>query len=411
MNRLDRLFLILCCGALIAACRPTADPVLTQPPPTAGATVAAQPVAVAVPARAGAVTGTTQNSDEFIWRLFAKFAAPASAAGPSPVVFETWASDHDTFSLTPAWPDPDAPKQFQTSVLLAARSPDLPNVIDVPCAPPGNAAVGGFPTTGTPAPCIAEEVKRNRAMFDYIVDNSLNTQAGLKAAFAKGAPIDMPVPSIAVKGDWVPLPILLQWLPDLGSAERIRELYYTNTSAGTEYALVSLHVASRQNENWVWGTFEHQMNPGRCDDIGCYDSFGAVQPAVLPARNAVNTQYGACAKSPALQTLMQQAKLSAVWQNFCLKGTQVDYLAPDGTPYALGNSVIERIVGNGTVAASSCIGCHAYASFGADGKPRPSATAMLPYNPMGPPIPGVLEGSQKFSFMWGVVLAPADPSN
>ena len=56
MNRLDRLFLILCCGALIAACRPTADPVPTppSPTPTAGATVAAQPVAVAVPARAQA---------------------------------------------------------------------------------------------------------------------------------------------------------------------------------------------------------------------------------------------------------------------------------------------------------------------------------------------------------------------
>lgn len=411
MNRLVQFLLLLCCGGLIAACEPAAGPEATKQPPAAIATVAAQGVAVAVPARAGAVTGTTQNSDEFIWRLFVEFAAPASAAGASPVVFETWASDHDTFSVTPAWPDPEAPKQFQTSLLLAARSPHVPAAIDVPCATPGNAAVGGFPASGAPAPCIAEEVKRNRAMFDYIVNNSLNTQAGLKAAFAKAAPIDMPTPSIAVKGDWVPLPTLLQWLPELGSLERIREIYYTNTSAGTEYALVSLHVASRQNTNWVWGTFEHQMNPGRCDDLGCYDSFGAVEPAVLPARNAVNTQYGSCEKSLALQSLMQEGDLSAVWENFCLKGTQVDYLAPDGTPYALGNSVIERIVGNGTVAASSCIGCHAYASFAADGKPAPGATAMLPYNPMGPPIPDVLEGSQTFSFMWGVVLAPPGPSN
>jgi hypothetical protein len=28
----------------------------------------------------------------------------------------------------------------------------------------------------------------------------------------------------------------------------------------------------------------------------------------------------------------------------------VDYTATDGTPYALGSSVIERITGNGTVA-------------------------------------------------------------
>jgi hypothetical protein len=70
-----------------------------------------------------------------------------------------------------------------------------------------------------------------------------------------------------------------------------------------------------------------------------------------------------------------------------------DYNAADGTPYVLGNSVIERIVGNGTVAASSCIACHVYASFGADGKPKAQATAMLPYNPTGQPIPAVLEDS------------------
>ncbi|MDC0714365.1 hypothetical protein POL68_38275 [Stigmatella sp. ncwal1] len=349
--------------------------------------------------------GTTQNSDEFIWQLFAAFTAPMSAVNPSPVVFETWASDADTFSKTPAWPDPAAPKKFQTSRLLAVRA-HLRSPIDVGCATPGNAAVGGFPTAGTPSPCIAEEVKRNRAMFDYIVSNALNTQEGLKTAFQKSITIDMPTPSIAVKGDWVPLPTLLQWLPALGSVDRIRKLYYTNTSGSTEYALVSLHVASRQNPNWVWGTFEHQMTPGRCDDLGCFDTFGATAPAVPPARNGVNTQYGACEKTPALKAIMAQSKLSAVWQNYCLKSTQVDYLAADGTPYALGNSVIERIVGNGTVAASSCIGCHAYASFSATGAPTDAAKAMLPYNPMGPPIPAVLEGSQTFSFMWGVLLAP-----
>jgi hypothetical protein len=83
-----------------------------------------------------------------------------------------------------------------------------------------------------------------------------------------------------------------------------------------------------------------------------------------------------------------------------------DYNAADGTPYVLGNSVIERIVGNGTVAASSCIACHVYASFGADGKPKAQATAMLPYNPTGQPIPAVLEDSLQFDFMWGVLLAP-----
>jgi hypothetical protein len=84
----------------------------------------------------------------------------------------------------------------------------------------------------------------------------------------------------------------------------------------------------------------------------------------------------------------------------------VDYTAADGTPYALGNSVIEGIVGDGTIAASSCIACHVYASFGSRGSPTSSATAMLPFNPTGKPIPAVLAGALQFDFMWGVLLAP-----
>lgn len=372
---------------------------------TGSAALAADAVVVAVPARAGAVDGTNQNSDEFIWRLFIQFVAPVSRTQASPVVFETWASDKDTFSLTPHWPGPTEPKKLQASVLRAATSRHG-GPVDVPCVPPGNAAIGGFPTSGTPTPCIAEEVRRNYPMYHYIVTNKLNTQSGLAAAFAKSFKVTMPTSAIAVKGDWVPVQTLLQWLPQIGGLDNLEELYYTGTSDGVEYALVSLHVSSRQNTNWVWGTFEHQLTPGRCDDIGCFDTFGAADPEIRPNLTAINTEYGPCPKTPALQALMTAANLSPVWENYCLKSTQVDYSAADGTPYVLGNAVIERIVGNGTVAASSCISCHAYASFGADGKPTAAAEAMLPYNPTGKPIPGVLDGSLQFDFMWGVLLAP-----
>lgn len=372
-----------------------------------GTAASAQTVVVAVPARAGAVDGTTQNSDEFIWRLFATFAAPVSPDSASPVVFETWASDKDTFSKTPQWPDPTAPKTFQASVLGATKLGHGNAVVDVPCVSATlNAAVGGFPTSGTPTPCIAEEVKRNRPQFDYIVENGLNTQAGLAAAFAKSFKVTMPTTAVSVKGDWVPVQTLLQWIPSLDSIENIRTRYYTNVSDGVEYAVVSLHVSSRQNANWVWGTFEHQYNPGRCDSIGCFDTFGAVLPVAPPNQATINTQYGACAKSEALAAVLREANLSPVWSNYCMKSTQVDYVAADGTPYVLGNSVIERIVGNGTVAASSCIGCHVYASFGSTGAPTTAATNMLPYNPTGAPIPAVLDNSLQFDFSWGVLLAP-----
>jgi hypothetical protein len=362
-------------------------------------------VVVAVPARAGAVNGKTENSDAFIWRLFTEFAAPVSGSHPSPVVFETWASDEDTFSKTPHWPGPGEPKKLHASVLGSTRTPHL-IPIDVACNPPAGAAVGGFPTSGPPTPCIAEEVKRNRPQFEYIVNNHLNTKAGLAAAYAKSFKVVMPTAALSIKGDWIPVQTMLQWIPKLGNVGNVRKLYYTVTSNAVEYALVSLHVSSRQNPNWVWGTFEHQMNPGRCDSIGCFDTFGAQIPAVHPNRTAVNTQYGACPKTQQLKALMARANLSPVWENYCLKSTEVDYTAPDGTPYALGNSVIEGITGNGTIAASSCIGCHVYASFGAKGSPTTAALNILPFNPTGNPIPGVLSGSAQFDFMWGVLLAP-----
>jgi hypothetical protein len=104
--------------------------------------------------------------------------------------------------------------------------------------------------------------------------------------------------------------------------------------------------------------------------------------------------------------MMNAAKLSPVWENYCLKSTQVDFVGADGTPSALGNSVTEGIVGNGSVAASSCITCHYYASFGSDGVPTKSAISMIPFNPTGNPIPGALAGSRQFAFTWGVLAAP-----
>jgi hypothetical protein len=353
-------------------------------------------------ARAGAVAGKSYNSDEFIWRLFAQFAAPVAGARPATVQFETWASDLDTFKDKPVWPRANAPKKFQGSKLRQARTHGG-GPVDVACKAPPIPGLGAFPTEGKTPPCIAEEVRRNRPQFDYLLKNRLHTTQGRAAAFASGLDVQMPLEAVSVKGDWVPLGDLLAWLPELGSVERIRLQYYTGISDNVEYALVSMHVSSRQNANWVWGTFEHQKNPGRCDDLGCFDSYGASLAEVAPERRKTDSQYGDCAKTPALEALMRDAGLSAVWKNYCLKSTQVDYVAADGTPSALGNSVIERIVGGGSVVASSCIGCHAYASFDKTGAPSAGIFNMLPYNPTGPLIPAVLKASRQFDFSWGLV--------
>jgi hypothetical protein len=353
----------------------------------------------AMPARVAAVHGPPapvpppRNSDAFIWELFTRFAAPAAPQQPSPAMFETWASDADTFSVRPRWPGLDEPRQLRASA-LRGLTPLQRGIIDGPCAPHGS----------TPAPCIAEETRRNRPQFDYIVNHGLHTQAGLAAALARAFRVAMPAAAATVKGDWVAVQTLLEWAPQLGSAGNVRKLYHTTTSASVEYALVALHVNSPQHPYWVWGTFEHHLNPGRCDGIGCFDSFGAENPAVLPDRRAAHAQYGPCPKTPALKAWMAEARLAPVWDNYCLKSTQVDHNAGNGMPYALGQSVIERIVGQGNTSASSCVGCHAHASsrsLGSNDRTTATALALLPYAPNGKPTPAVLEAALQVDAMWG----------
>ena len=103
---------------------------------------------------------------------------------------------------------------------------------------------------------------------------------------------------------------------------------------------------------------------------------------------------------------MARNGLSSVWENYCLKGTQVSFTSRNGKPTALANSVTEGMEVNVTSAAASCISCHAYASFGANGAVGTGAFDMLAFNPTGVTISGALIGSRPFDFMWGVLLAP-----
>ena len=81
-------------------------------------------VVVAIPAKAGAVEGKTENSDAFIWQLFTEFTAPAVKGNLSLVVFETWASDKDTIATKPPWPEAGEPMDLHASVLGIIKTLD-----------------------------------------------------------------------------------------------------------------------------------------------------------------------------------------------------------------------------------------------------------------------------------------------
>jgi hypothetical protein len=294
------------------------------------------------------------DTDRVSWCLFLYVNSNAASTGNNNALFETWASDNDTFQTNPAWPGPGTTEK-------PLRRPVLPHIAEQ--------AQGGLtpfvlPFSSTQCKpgelCVGEEVRRNRSTFDFIKDNGLYSRDGLRA-YAK--PIVFPSDSIEVKANWVPVSQLAQFLSGSGSPAD-PNLYHLNTATENgqqvQYALVSFHIISKMAPNWTWATFEHMNNPGRCDVLGCNDSFGANPPVAAPRQsNATGKQYPDCVKAPALTALFANTKIDAAFANYCLKGSQTDFTDAQGVKTRLGNSVTEA----GFLDTASCISCHGNAAF------------------------------------------------
>jgi hypothetical protein len=359
----------------------------------------------------GVELGSGQSTDSIAWETLAAIAAPAGNPTTHTVEFETWASDQDIYEAAkPHWPVVNGPKKLQASGLRddgqgAAGFHSLTIPTGGECFTPGNAKAGGFP----PGACLGEEVRRNWASYQYIVSNGLYSFDGLERAFKSGLKVDLPADAVEFKGDWVKVADLITWIKrtegtTLTPAE-VRKTYYVNTATvGTTtdaYALVSIHLSSKQIKNWVWSDFEHRLNPGRCDTIGCHDSFGATDKDVA-ARAKANQNYGACQKTPALLAMMRNAGDDPVWENYCLKGSQATFVDSNGKATILGDSVVERINANIPIAKSSCITCHAYASFDKNGNFGLISTTTF-HPPVGKIEESMLKGFRQNDFMWGIV--------
>ncbi|MBV8686924.1 MAG: hypothetical protein JOZ90_07010 [Alphaproteobacteria bacterium] len=367
-----------------------------------------------------------QSADQLAWETFVQVVAPSgqfianpNAPGPARVEFETWASDQDIYTATPHWPAIGSPKRLQQT-LLGTAGLRHGSTIEAPepesCNPPNGqqaAKDARFPAGA----CIGEEVRRNWASYQYIVSNGLYTQAGFAKAYANNLVVDLPADAIEFKGDWVKVKDLAKWVSL--TPQQIHNLYYVNTATSggetTEFALVSFHFSTKQQKNWVWADFEHEKNPGRCDVIGCHDSYGATVQNVQP-RSTNWQQYGSCQKSPAVLSMFANGGLGTVWSHYCLKGSQISFTTPRwitkkvkvDVPTLLGNSVIEAINADVPIKQSSCISCHAYASFNSQGQFNGPA---LGKSPIGKVNPQWMSGFRANDFIWGIVAAspPAPP--
>ncbi len=360
---------------------------------------------LSIPSAAAArpIGGAGISGDAAAWSVFVAMTAPAASPRTKAVAFETWASDSDIFSsVPPHWPT--VPTKHLLRSLAASAADRAAHVLEAPlagCYPKGGKA-GNFPAGA----CIGEEVQHNRPVFDTIVSNGLFTTAGLARSFTGGKPIVFPNTSIVVKADWILVKDILRWLPKAyKTADDVRGAYYTNMATlngiSGEYALAGMSVQSRMIPQWLWMTFEHRSNPGRCDEIGCHDDFGAVVPDVAP-RATGNTDYGPCAKPPMLIWMFAKAGIAPVWNNYCLKGSQYTFDDKAGKPTVLANSVIERMNKGVPVLQTSCITCHAYAAFDAKGQPNYGALEPPPVGAVALPLPAPWKS---YDYVWGLLAA------
>jgi hypothetical protein len=309
------------------------------------------------------------NPDKAAWQLFVLVNRAAPTAGNNNSVFETWASNEDTFQTNPKFPGAAAPPscglQQVAALTTAVASPKILNVPALEALAPRPPGLQPRVVPGGTEDQPSEEVRRNEVTFDFIVCNKLQTRAGLRAAFTAGQPIVFPTDSIEVKANWKP------------AGNRSPSEYHINTASdGKRYALVSMHIISKQIPNWTWATFEQKDNPGRCDSIGCHDSFGATV-ADVAAHDALGGRYDPCVKTAAVKKLFADAGLPALWENYCLKGGQIEYTTATGIPTHLGNSITE----DGFVATSSCMTCHSRSAVNATGRPSFGAGFLNPPNP------------------------------
>lgn len=391
------------------------------------AVAAAQFAPVTAQQAVAPVPGGSPDNDKTAWVNFIRAVTPSPTRGK--VVYETWASDQDIYVTNPCnpvtpiqpcnapkWPLARAAKSLVSTTIghdqsaRAALAEGKPVVQAIGpsqgCATPSGAGPGkaaansGFPAGG----CVGEEVRRDRASYAYIVQNGLWSKAGLSKFFAGTGTVTFPANALNIKADWIPVTTLATWIKQPTSF--VTANFYTAPgSVGTGgpqvlMAMTSMHVSVKAPgyPNWVWANFENAYTPGRCDLTGCIDNFGAAKPVVRPSKSNWG-QYGACSKTPAVGALMRNARVSPVFNNYCLTGTQVAY-GTTSNPTLLGSPIIEPLNANVPMPRSSCISCHTAAAFNAQGTPPFSLLATNPIGPLTTPA-----GYRAYDFMWGVINA------
>lgn len=316
--------------------------------------------------------------DRFAWEKFVEVMTPVAADGLP--TFQTYSSDADTFQC------PAATREACRQDPGAAGCPVWPSGVYAPkpqrltqrTARLSGGRVSARPAHETGFDCWAapntELVYRNKATFDYIVANGLWSVEGVQEQFERGFVYDFPTEALEVKTNWIPI-----------SAEQAASgRFYTMTIGNVTNGLIAMHISTKDLPNWFWSTFEQVDNLGRCDFLGCHDSFGYTPHDVPTRRDDLCETYPPGEITPALAEML--GGLAPAARHYRLKGTMVDFTSATGSPNLVGNSVTEA----GFVPTASCMTCHARAAVQATPAPP---NGLSPY----PGIAGFTPDGQSYN--------------
>lgn len=235
-----------------------------------------------------------------------------------------------------------------------------------------------------------ETVRMNKKAHNFIRDNelySLDEQERLAKLGVRD--IDFPIGSKEIKAHWT--------IIDEYAKPRYHWVEVERENETIIYGLTALHITSKDLPTWFWATFEHVDNEYYWPTVH-REKFGgwgvaSADSAACPKNNL------ACNEVPKGFGLE-----GTKWENYRLRGTQIDWVDNRGEPVVLANSQIEGFMVQETV---SCLSCHAFGVKGASGDVMPirpftgEVTNGLPHGYVGALDPSLFkdENGEKVQYL------------
>jgi hypothetical protein len=302
------------------------------------------------------------DSDRYAWRLFVALNWPADLAkrqadtgkrfgDDGVVVWETWHNSRNSAPDTVFRQDGSDPGPWlDAPVVAVARQTDM--LEQIPTKLASALASMTSPRDIGPVPAFdpavrnGNEIRMNRATYEFIRDKKLYNQAGIIALVRAGASaLSFPTNAKEVKAEWRVI--------QPSDKPRYHWAEFTKPNGEKElWGLTALHISTKDLPRWFWSTFEHIDNKEAAP-------VGSPEPANGGWQNQ-SVDRLACPQPPHnCNAAPRGIGLEGTkWENYRLRGTQTDWVDNTGLPTVLGNSQIEGIFEN----RSSCMNCHAKAT-------------------------------------------------